>query len=531
MLFDNSDFENSKQWIINIKNFKPKCDKQEIFIVMCTWKRFHNIKKTIISMEKQNIKINLCIWNNNYNEKNILLKQISNIKNVNVKINVFHSLENIGGIGRFVMVNHICSNICDYNSVFFIDDDQIFHKDFIKKMNKTYSKFDNCAVFWFSKLFNTKHILDSNDPYWTPQSYNTLNNIIPKHIIPKLKKNRIENTIYNVDYGGTCGCIYPTYIFKDFNIFKFNKKYRYIEDLLLSYLFKYEYNGKLIVDLNNNHFVKIIQDNDEETAQFYKLKEKKNELLKLLHQHYVTDNVNFLISSGWFSDVEKKSLMGKITGEHLEKKEKYGCLKTRSPEFSEKWLSSILNQSIQPKKISILDACSVDKMSDAIYNNPLVEVNYQLKNYGHGAYCEKHNILCGWARGVLHGAMQAYLNDLDFVYIEQDLLLFGKDFLKNIFSEMEKKEKMICYMEGSETIHKIQQSLIIVKHAYLNKYISDLLLDTNHNKPEEEKHFNIINNDKLLICPYRGGRQRKNLNNQYYCLQHLTNYEYENLKI
>jgi len=238
------------------------------------------------------------------------------------------------------------------------------------------------------------------------------------------------------------------------------------------------------------------------------------------------NNVKFLISSGWFSDVNCKTELGNETAKHIEKgKGRYGGLKSRSVEFSEYWFSSILNQSIQPEKISILDACSPDKISLFISQHKLVEINYQIKNFGHGAYCAKNNILCGWARGVIHGAIQAYINNLDFVYVEQDLLLFGKDFLKNIFIEMDLKGKKMCYMNGDETPQKIQQSLIIVKHDYLHKYISDLLSDTDHTQSEELKHYNIINNEHLLISPYRGGRQRKNLHNEFFCLQHMSDSE------
>jgi hypothetical protein len=233
---------------------------------------------------------------------------------------------------------------------------------------------------------------------------------------------------------------------------------------------------------------------------------------------------NFLVSSGWFSDINNKTQLSKQFSEHI-KKGKYGGFQSRTPKFSEYWLSSILNQSIQPKKICILDANSPDKMSAYVYKNSLVEVSYQIRNFGHGTIASKENILCGWARGVLHGAMQAYLNDMDFVYIEQDLLLFGKDFLKNIFIKMDKEKKKMCYMNGTDTPQKIQQSLILVKHDYLHIYISDLLSDTNHTQTEEDKHFNIVNNEYLLYSPYRGGRQRKDLNPNFFCLQHLSDNE------
>ncbi len=36
------------------------------------------------------------------------------------------------------------------------------------------------------------------------------------------------------------------------------------------------------------------------------------------------------------------------------------------------------------------------------------------------------------------------VNDCDYVYVEQDLLLFGKNFIKNIFDLLEKNNKQVC---------------------------------------------------------------------------------------
>lgn len=235
---------------------------------------------------------------------------------------------------------------------------------------------------------------------------------------------------------------------------------------------------------------------------------------------------NYIIGSGWFSDKHNKTQMGKKTND-LQKK--YGGIYGRNSGFSKYWLSHILNQSILPKKIFILDAKSPEELDINVKNHNLVEISKQLKNFGHGAYCIKNNILCGWARGFLYGAMQAYLNDCDYVYVEQDLLLFGEKFIENVFKLLEKKNKQICCIDGNETPQKIQQSFIVVKHSYLIKYINGLLNSTDHTISEELKHYNIIKDD-IMWCPYKGGRQRINLDKQNYCLQHLTSEEIEKLK-
>lgn len=236
--------------------------------------------------------------------------------------------------------------------------------------------------------------------------------------------------------------------------------------------------------------------------------------------------INYIIGSGWFSDEFNKTEMGKKTNLF---QIGYGGTIGRNSNFSKYWLSHILNQSILPKKIYILDADSPEEINNNVKSHKLVEISKQLKNFGHGVYCSKHNILCGWARGFLHGAMQAYLNDCDYVYVEQDLLLFGKNFLENIFKLLEKKNKQICCMNGNETPQKLQQSLILVKHSYLIKYITGLLNSNNHTKSEELKHYKIIKKD-VMWCQYKGGRQRKNLDKENYCLQHLTSEELEKLK-
>jgi hypothetical protein len=235
---------------------------------------------------------------------------------------------------------------------------------------------------------------------------------------------------------------------------------------------------------------------------------------------------DYIIGSGWFSDVHNKTSIGRETNKH---QKLYGGISGRNQNFSKYWLSHILNQNVKPKKIFILDADSPEEININVKNHYLVEISKQLKNFGHGAYCANRNILCGWARGFLYGAMQAYLNDCDYVYVEQDLLLFGKNFIENIFKLLKKNNKQVCCIDGSDTPQNLQQSLVVVKHSYLIKYITGLLNSENNRISEEQKHYNVIKND-IMWSPYRGGRHRKNLDKENYCLQHLNSKELEKLK-
>ena len=112
--------------------------------------------------------------------------------------------------------------------------------------------------------------------------------------------------------------------------------------------------------------------------------------------------LNYIIGSGWFSDEFSKTEMG-IKSNKFQRN--YGGLNGRNSKFSKYWLSHILNQSILPKKIFILDADSPEEIDINVKNHHLVEISKQLKNFGHGTYCSKKYI-SGWARGFLYGAMQ-----------------------------------------------------------------------------------------------------------------------------
>tara|TARA_B110000971_G_scaffold15912_3_gene14713 strand:+ start:253 stop:2166 length:1914 start_codon:yes stop_codon:yes gene_type:complete len=234
----------------------------------------------------------------------------------------------------------------------------------------------------------------------------------------------------------------------------------------------------------------------------------------------------FIIGSGWFADINKKTTIGKQLSKH---QDNYGGVAGRNSFFSKYWLSHILKQSILPERIFILDADSPDKIDINIKNHSLVDISKQIKNYGHGALCSKDNILCGWGRGFIYGATQAYLNECDYIYVEQDLLIFGEYFIENVLVDLYTSNKQICYLTGEETPQKLQQSFIIVKNTYLPKLITGLINETNHTQSEELKFYNLTETD-IMWCKYKGGRQRNNLNKENYCLQHMTSDEIDKLK-
>jgi GT2 family glycosyltransferase len=206
-----------------------------IAIVMCTWKRVSRLKETLNLLSNQTYKnIKLHIWNNNFLEKD-------NIQNIikespNLKIEVFNSEKNVGGIGRFLYAKKIAN---EYSQIIFIDDDQVFNNKFVEDFSKMY--FPKSIISWFGWKMNGSY-------------YN---------------RTRINN-FTECDYCGTGGMLIDSSIFLDDRLYDIPKEYTFIEDLWLSYFAKYEHSYKLI---GCNIDLKIIEDGNDQYVNLKKLKE------------------------------------------------------------------------------------------------------------------------------------------------------------------------------------------------------------------------------------------------------------------
>jgi glycosyltransferase involved in cell wall biosynthesis len=236
-----------------------------------------------------------------------------------------------------------------------------------------------------------------------------------------------------------------------------------------------------------------------------------------------TIEYSYIIGSGWFvcdlitNDVEK------LTVEH---QHKYGGKSCRNSNFSKLWLENILYYCKKlPDKIIIVDSNSPVKLDNFVLLNDLVEIVDLINNPGHSLYCEQKGIVSGWEKSVIMGAMYALMNSVDYyVYIEQDSLVFGYNWLNIIINNMRKNNKQICFHSGNETPHKIQVSLIVVSKDFLPTFITRLIEFNDNFKSDESKLYDRFKDD-LIITPFQGGRQRKNLNSMYYSKQHMNQQE------
>ena len=168
---------------------------EEIHIVMCCWKRLHNLNNIITDLNNQicTNNIHLHLVNNNSNNKDFL-DLLTNRKYSKLTIHVGHYNNEFYAFQRFLYINSVIlpNFLCDY--VIIIDDDQRFSNSWIKDLwemrePKTYKG-------WYCKYWG------KNTNYWSGSHY---------------KYNDLVQNINNgteAHYVGTGGAIIDINIFR-----------------------------------------------------------------------------------------------------------------------------------------------------------------------------------------------------------------------------------------------------------------------------------------------------------------------------
>jgi hypothetical protein len=189
---------------------------------------------------------------------------------------------------------------------------------------------------------------------------------------------------------------------------------------------------------------------------------------------------------------------------------------------------------LTPQKILITDSASPDKPDYAGY--PRVEWVELDRNYGHAndirtGKVEAH--FCGWTRSVINGAVYALCCDADyFVYVEQDCLLHGANFLTAALGATEEDILLGARTEGGRGIEgktaapMFQNSLMIVRREGLHRFIRGILAweeSDGEISPEVKLKQSCAPFGELAI-PYGRSRPIDFTLNHFYA-QHLTGEE------
>lgn len=120
----------------------------------------------------------------------------------------------------------------------------------------------------------------------------------------------------------------------------------------------------------------------------------------------------------------------------------------------------------------------------------------------------KDHYWSGWSASVLLGAMLAYNSEEDFVFVEQDCLMFG-NVMESIYSEAARKEKLMLF--GSCQIMKAAQSLFWVEHSVIPYFIQSYSALWNESKElhkRTEHKFMEIECDNDTVGRFQFGYDR-----------------------
>ena len=242
--------------------------------------------------------------------------------------------------------------------------------------------------------------------------------------------------------------------------------------------------------------------------------------LCLRHPNKRQDRAKVIVGSGWWSSEEKSEW-------------DIGASVTRSTKFFSLWYRQV-TQCIAPDWIVFTDSASPNKPDWGNY--PLVKWIELDQNYGHANDIRTGKVktkLCGWTRSVLTGAMYAYCCDADyFVYVEQDCLIRGENFLKIAIANNSADILFGARTEGGVGINgksavpMFQNSLIIVKKSGLERFICGILEAPESDgelSPEKKLERQCAPFGEIAV-PY--GRSRPiDFEKSHFYAQHLTNEE------
>jgi glycosyltransferase involved in cell wall biosynthesis len=243
-------FEIPKEMVIkeDIPYFEIKKLENEndiLPVIMCTWKRVDGFKKIVSQLNKQTFKrFKLFVWNNNIEIKS----EFEDIlKFAEFEYEIFHSVDNIGGFGRFYYAGRIRRKPGFMDYCVFIDDDQTFGNDLLN-------------VFYSEREYNTI----KSQWGWKFSGLNYYSDRI------------LVSVGEEIHYAGTGGMIADMRVFEDSELFLCREEYWYVEDLWLSYFSNKKHGYRLVKS------GAVMKNGDDEHSLYRRVKDIKTPMLKYL---------------------------------------------------------------------------------------------------------------------------------------------------------------------------------------------------------------------------------------------------------
>lgn len=193
----------------------------------------------------------------------------------------------------------------------------------------------------------------------------------------------------------------------------------------------------------------------------------------------------------------------------------------RSSSFHALWYESICRFT-SPEKILIVDSASIVAPPLNMEDQRLEIVRLNI-NAGHST--DHSGKFSGWMRSVLLSAEYALLCDVDyFVYVEQDVLLYGQGIIEHC---AEKMTKPFMFGAPGETPQPLQQSFFLIRRDALEQFINGIhLISERDFDIAPEVKFAIATSKRFgRVCGYLAAR-----NFQLWHLNKLRSFLFDGIK-
>lgn len=197
---------------------------------------------------------------------------------------------------------------------------------------------------------------------------------------------------------------------------------------------------------------------------------------------------NYIIGTGWWCGKGEPNPKRKILGSEV----------IRGKEFHKLWYESVCRFS-DPSKIVIVDSASPVK-PDLNKKDDRIEFISLIFNAGHPTV--HRGMYSGWSRSVLLGIEYALMCDVDyFVYVEQDVLLYGKEIVEMCIDKM---RGLYMFGSGDGTPQALQQSFFMIRKDGMKKFLNNIQF-INHpdSALSPEAKFAVATNPALGVLPPR----------------------------
>lgn len=171
--------------------------------------------------------------------------------------------------------------------------------------------------------------------------------------------------------------------------------------------------------------------------------------------------MRYVIGTGWWCADEHGTPAGGRHGGHIV----CGDRHIRSKQFFALW-SHFIKRYTAPIKVIMTDSASPVTPPPSTKAFPYEYVSLD-RNY----HSVKNTHYNGWLRSFINGAWYAWCCDADYLYIEQDCIVLGADWVTAAYAVARRHQLVV----GSAYRSPIQQSLVFVPHNRISHFINAVL--------------------------------------------------------